>query len=193
MKKLTLKERISYGFGDMGNGFMFDMGQLYLLKFFTERFGKKNTVIIGFSISIIADLINFIIPLNLIPFIILQSIGYFGLSIPNGMTWALVSDAIDYGEWKTGEKRGAITYSVFNFSRKIAQSVAGFAAGFGLSLVGYVPKVKQTAGALLGIKGLLFLYPAVALGVAIIIIAVLYNLSDKRYLEIAGELRERNS
>ena len=159
----------------------------------SKKFGKKNTVIIGFAISIIADLINFIIPLHLVTFIILQSIGYFGLSIPNGMTWALVSDAIDYGEWKTGEKRGAITYSVFSFSRKIAQSIAGFAAGIGLSLIGYVPKVAQTANSLLGIKGLLLLYPAVALGVAIIIIAFLYNLSDKRYLEIASELKKRNS
>ena len=159
----------------------------------SKRFGKKNTVIIGFAISIIADLINFIIPLSLVPFIILQSIAYFGLSIPNGMTWALVSDAIDYGEWKTGEKRGAITYSVFNFSRKIAQSIAGFAAGIGLSLTGYIPKVAQTAGALFGIKGLLLLYPAFALGIAIIVIATLYNLTDKRYLEIASDLRQRNS
>ncbi len=82
----------------------------------SKRFGKKNTVIIGFAISIIADLLNFVLPLHLVSFIALQSIAYFGLSIPNGMTWALVSDAIDYGEWKTGEKRGAITYSVFNFS-----------------------------------------------------------------------------
>ncbi|HEY8891917.1 MAG TPA: MFS transporter [Clostridium sp.] len=159
----------------------------------SKKFGKKNTVIIGFAISIIADVINFIIPLHLVTFIILQSIGYFGLSIPNGMTWALVSDAIDYGEWKTGEKRGAITYSVFNFSRKIAQSVAGFASGIGLALIGYVPKVAQTAGSLIGIKGLLLLYPAIALAVAIVIITTLYNLSDKKYLEIASELRKRNS
>ncbi len=159
----------------------------------SKKFGKKNTVIIGFAISIVADLINFIIPLHLFSFIALQSVAYFGLSIPNGMTWALVSDAIDYGEWKTGEKRGAITYSVFNFSRKIAQSIAGFACGIGLSLTGYIPKVKQTPGALLGIKGLLLLYPAVALGVAMIVISLLYNLSDKKYLEIASQLRERNA
>lgn len=166
---------------------------VYAMPIIAKRFGKKNTVIIGFIISISADVINFIIPSNLVTFIILQSIGYFGLSIPNGMTWALVSDAIDYGEWKTGEKRGAITYSVFNFSRKIAQSVAGFAAGVGLSLIGYVPKVQQTAGTLFGIKGLLLLYPAFALGMAAVIIFFLYDLSDKRFLEISKELKERNS
>lgn len=31
--KLSLKEKVSYGFGDFGNGFMFDLGQIYLLKF----------------------------------------------------------------------------------------------------------------------------------------------------------------
>ncbi|MEH7331159.1 glycoside-pentoside-hexuronide (GPH):cation symporter [Neobacillus drentensis] len=38
-KKLTLKEKVSYGLGDVGNGFMFDMGQLYLLKFYTDVLG----------------------------------------------------------------------------------------------------------------------------------------------------------
>jgi len=165
---------------------------IYAMPRIAKRVGKKNTVIIGFAISIVADIINFIIPVHLISFIILQSIGYFGLSIPNGMTWALVSDAIDYGEWKTGEKKGAITYSVFNLSRKIAQSIAGFAAGVGLTFIGYVPKVQQTAGTLLGIKGLLLLYPAIALGMAAIIILLLYTLSDKRFVEIAKELKERN-
>ncbi|MGW8263918.1 hypothetical protein ACWHAR_28595, partial [Bacillus sp. LR--39] len=27
-EKLSLKEKVSYGFGDFGNGFMFDLGQL---------------------------------------------------------------------------------------------------------------------------------------------------------------------
>ncbi len=36
---ISLKEKISYGMGDFGNGFMFDLGQLYLLKFFTDVAG----------------------------------------------------------------------------------------------------------------------------------------------------------
>ena len=31
--KLKFKEKLSYGLGDLGNGMMFDMGQIYLLKF----------------------------------------------------------------------------------------------------------------------------------------------------------------
>jgi glycoside/pentoside/hexuronide:cation symporter, GPH family len=36
---LPLKEKIAYAFGDFGNGFMFDLGQAFLLKFFTDVAG----------------------------------------------------------------------------------------------------------------------------------------------------------
>lgn len=157
----------------------------------TKRFGKKNTALIGFGVSVVADLINFLIPGDLVTFTILASIAFIGISIPNGVTWAFVSDSIDYSEWKTGERREGITYSFFNFARKIAQSVSGFASGIGLSLVGYVPNVQQTEKALGGIKGLLLLYPAVTISCAALVIGILYTLSDKRHGEMIEELKNR--
>ncbi|MCC5466884.1 glycoside-pentoside-hexuronide (GPH):cation symporter [Pelosinus baikalensis] len=157
----------------------------------TKRFGKKNTALIGFGVSVVADLINFLIPGDLVTFTILASIAFIGISIPNGVTWAFVSDSIDYGEWKTGERREGITYSFFNFARKIAQSVSGFASGIGLSIVGYVPNVQQTEKALGGIKGLLLLYPAVTISCAALVIGILYTLSDKRHGEMIEELKNR--
>src|SRR3954452_14333409 len=44
MSRLTLKEKLSYGLGDFGNGFMFDLGQAYLLKFYTDVAGLPGTV-----------------------------------------------------------------------------------------------------------------------------------------------------
>jgi len=38
-KKLSLKEKIAYGMGDVGNNFLFDLGQIYLLKFYTDILG----------------------------------------------------------------------------------------------------------------------------------------------------------
>lgn len=37
--KLKFTEKFSYGLGDLGNGLMFDMGQIYLLKFYTDILG----------------------------------------------------------------------------------------------------------------------------------------------------------
>jgi GPH family glycoside/pentoside/hexuronide:cation symporter len=156
-----------------------------------KKFGKKHTAMLGFAICIAADLINFLIPTNIYSFTILSAIAFIGISIPNGITWALVSDIIDYGEWVSGERKEATTYSLFNFSRKLAQSLAGFLSGLGLSLIGYVPNVAQTAGTLLGIKGLLTLYPAVALTIAMLIIGMMYKLTDDKHAEIIRKLETR--
>src|SRR3954469_1041045 len=43
-QRLPLKEKIAYGFGDLGNGFMFDLGQAYLLKFYTDIAGLPGSV-----------------------------------------------------------------------------------------------------------------------------------------------------
>lgn len=37
--KLDMKEKLSYGLGDLGNGLMFQVAQLYLLKFYTDVLG----------------------------------------------------------------------------------------------------------------------------------------------------------
>ncbi|WP_024121035.1 MFS transporter [Bacillus halotolerans] len=167
------------------------LGVVFLPKL-VKMFGKKQTAIIGFGISVAADLINFMLPSNVYVFTILASIAFIGISIPNGITWALVSDIIDYGEWKSGERKEATTYSLFNFSRKLAQSLSGFLSGIGLGLVGYMPNVAQTAQALLGIKALLLLYPAIALALAMIIIGFLYKLTDQQHAQIVEELQHRN-
>ena len=45
--KLSLREKISYGFGDFGNGFMFDLGQSYLTKFFIDTCGISAAAVGG--------------------------------------------------------------------------------------------------------------------------------------------------
>ncbi len=157
-----------------------------------KMFGKKNTMLLGFSISIIADLINFFTPSSPISFTILATIAFVAISIPNGIVWALISDIIDFGEWKTGKRAAGVTYAAFSFSRKLAQSISGFTAGLGLTLIGYIPNAIQSHHALLGIKGLLLLYPAITITVAALIIWLWYELTDKRCNEIVAELHQRH-
>lgn len=157
-----------------------------------KMFGKKNTMLLGFSISIIADLINFFTPSSPISFTILATIAFVAISIPNGIVWALISDIIDFGEWKTGKRAAGVTYAAFSFSRKLAQSISGFTAGLGLTLIGYIPNAIQSHHALLGIKGLLLLYPEITITIAALIIWLWYELTDKRCNEIVAELHQRH-
>jgi GPH family glycoside/pentoside/hexuronide:cation symporter len=154
-------------------------------------FGKKKTMLLGFGISIIADIINFLIPSSPISFTVLATIAFVAISIPNGIVWALISDIIDFGEWKTGKRAAGVTYAAFSFSRKLAQSISGFSAGLGLSLIGYIPNAIQTQYVLFGIKGLLLLYPAITILIAALIIALWYELTDERCNQIVADLQQR--
>ena len=154
-----------------------------------KKFGKKRTAMIGLTVGIFADGLNFIIPTNFYSFVLLVTIGYVALAIPNGITWAFVSDAIDYGEGHTGMRKEGITYATFNFSRKITQSVAAIVSAGVLGLTGYVANAQQSARTLTGIKGAMTLYPAIALALAAVVLGVLYNLPDDKYKEVAKDLQ----
>jgi GPH family glycoside/pentoside/hexuronide:cation symporter len=161
---------------------------IMLIPMLVRRLGKKKTAMAGLLVGVVADGLNFVIPTNLYTFIVLVSIGYAALAITNGVTWAFVSDSIDYGHWHTGVRKEGVTYAAFNFSRKIAQSLAALVSAGVLAATGYVANAHQSAGTLLGIKGTMTLYPAVALLLAAIIIGVMYNLSDDKFKNIANDL-----
>jgi GPH family glycoside/pentoside/hexuronide:cation symporter len=161
---------------------------IMLIPMLVRRLGKKKTAMAGLLVGVVADGLNFVIPTNLYTFIVLVSIGYAALAITNGVTWAFVSDSIDYGHWHTGVRKEGVTYAAFNFSRKIAQSLAALVSAGVLAATGYVANTHQSAGTLLGIKGTMTLYPAVALLLAAIIIGIMYNLSDDKFKNIANDL-----
>jgi sugar (Glycoside-Pentoside-Hexuronide) transporter len=163
---------------------------IFAIPFLVKKFGKKKTAITGLVIGIIANGLNFIIPTNPTTFTVLVTVGYVALAIPNGVTWAFVTDAIDYGHWHTGIRKEGVTYAAFNFSRKIAQSMAALVSAGVLGMTGYVANAQQSATTLLGIKGAMTLYPAVALAIAAVVVGLLHNLPDDRYRMIAKDLEE---
>lgn len=157
-------------------------------------FGKKWTAVGGFAVASLAYLVNLLFSgQNVVLFTILLSISYMGIALPNGITWALVSDIIDYGQWKTGTRREGITYSVFNFGRKLAQALAGGIAAFGLAQIGYVANAKQSADVLGGMHFLQTGVPAIGLAIAGCILAFLYPLSDDRHADIVREIHTRDA
>ncbi|WP_072041928.1 MFS transporter [Nigerium massiliense] len=165
-----------------------------------KRLGKRNTALLGFGIASVAALLNFLIPTNPYIFTALYALTFIGVALPNGVTWAMVSDVIDYGHWRTGVRREGITYSMFNFSRKIAQALAAGMAGLGLNIIGYrnnftdgsMPP-EQVNGVLNGIKGLQTLYPAIALALAALTLLLFYPLTEQKLLQVLAEIHQRDA
>lgn len=158
----------------------------------TRRIGKRKTYMLGAAIWLVADFIAFFAVHNTVALVVFSCFSYFGSALPNSLNWAMVADCVEYGEWKTGVRNQALTYSSFTWFRKVSQALAGFIPGVVLAWTGYVANAtEQSATTKLGIRGLMFGYPLVMSILTIASIALIYNLTDKRFTEITAELDTR--
>lgn len=173
----------------------FSMGCVFLgilcVQPLVRRFGKKATYIFGAMIWAIADIAALFFANDTISFIVFSCLAFYGTGFTNTLNWALISDAVEYGEWKTGLRSEGVIYSFFTFFRKLSQALAGFIPGVILAVVGYMANQEQTPHAIAGIRGLMFLYPGVLLIATFLIMYYGYKLTDERYKEIVQELDDR--
>ena len=107
------------------------------------KYGKKELSVVGAICSIIGGLGLFIITpdnttLDLLVYVICQLVYSLGLGIYSTVSWAMMGDAIDYNEWKTGKREEGVVYSLHSFFRKLAQGVGPAVALIIMQGMGYV-------------------------------------------------------
>ena len=114
------------------------------------KYGKKEMSKIGALCYIVGAAVLLLAPLGIIPvteentaidlvvFIIAQLIMALGLGIYSTISWAMMGDAIDYNEWKTGKREEGVVYSLHSFFRKLAQGVGPAIALTIMQVMGYV-------------------------------------------------------
>ena len=76
--------------------------------------------------------------LDLIIYIVCQLIFSLGLGIYSTVSWAMMGDAIDYNEWKTGKREEGTVYSLHSFFRKLAQGIGPSLVLIVMVALGYV-------------------------------------------------------
>ena len=107
------------------------------------KYGKKELSLVGSVISMVAAAGLFIITpdntgLDLIIYIVCQLFYSLGLGIYSTVSWAMMGDAIDYNEWKTGKREEGVVYSLHSFFRKLAQGIGPAVALAIMGTMGYV-------------------------------------------------------
>jgi GPH family glycoside/pentoside/hexuronide:cation symporter len=116
-----------------------------------------------------------------------------GVSAAHVLTWAMIPDAVEWGEWQTGERNEGMLYSLTTLVRKVTASLAVPAVGLILQVTGYVPNAaQQPERALLGIRIAFGPLPAALLCLGILF-ALLYPLGREEYARIIHELAERRT
>lgn len=164
-----------------------------------RRFGKRNVILITSAISLAFSLVKLVFFIeNVVLYTALNICTLIGQIAFTMLIWALVSDCLDYSEWKIGVRSDGSMYSLYTFSRKIGSTIASTGIAASLGLVGYVSgmNVVQTPEAVKGIYYVCNAIPAVCYALQLIGIGLIFNLDKKKTDEMYAameELRAQNN
>ncbi len=161
------------------------------IPFLVKIFNKYGTMIFGLvlvggghiAIFFLGDSIQVLIPLWM-----LASIGQ---GIACSMPFAMLSDTVDFGEWKTGIRAsGFLTAIGSAFCIKAGSGIGGFIPATVMDLFGYVPNATQSATAIFGIQFVFTWLPAIIFLCGIIPM-LFYRKYERNERNIINELAKR--
>jgi GPH family glycoside/pentoside/hexuronide:cation symporter len=166
---------------------------LPLWEFVSKRMNKRYAYITGISFWAVVQLLLITLnpgsPMPLLMFLCV--LAGIGVSAAHVLPWSILPDAIEWGEWKTGERHEGMFYSLITLAAKIASSIAIPLSLLVLDASGYVSSSPtQPASAITGIRIVTGPIPAVLLCMGILF-AILYPLGRENYSEISKELEAR--
>lgn len=132
---------------------------------------------------------------NMILFIVVSSLIYISYGAMGVMENVMLADAVDYGEWKTGQRNEGIIFSMLTFLSKIANGISSGLTFAVFAIVGFNAdaEVAPTSQAVLSFKILLFAVPVVFLIGAAIVHKVGFKLKPELVEQISRELGERHA
>ena len=120
--------------------------------------------------------------------------GMLGTGLFNMITWAFITDIIDYQEVATGKREDGTVYAVYSFARKLGQALAGGIGGFALTAIGYVSEAPaQTPQVADRIYSVATLVPGICYLLIFVIMQFWYPLSKKEVEKNAAALREKRN
>jgi GPH family glycoside/pentoside/hexuronide:cation symporter len=162
-------------------------------EFVSRKLNKRKAYAIGIAFWAVVQVVMILLgPGTDLPVILgLCVLAGIGVSSAHVLPWSIIPDAIEWDEWKTGERHEGMFYSLVTLTQKVASSIAIPLILLMLQLTGYVPDAAaQPASALLGIRLAIGPIPAVLLCGGIVF-ALLYPLGRDTHQQIVKELEER--
>ena len=158
------------------------------------KFGKKATLMAAIVSSTIFSVIPVVMEIkNVYVYSALVVLGTIGQTVFTMLIWALVTDCLDYSEWKFNERSDGSMYSLYTFSRKIGSTIASTGVSFGLAAIGFASgsNVVQTAEAVNGIYFLVNIIPVVTCALELIGVGLIFNLNKETTEQMYAELKAK--
>ncbi|MBQ8321209.1 MAG: MFS transporter [Clostridia bacterium] len=162
----------------------------------SRRFGKAEiSAACSLLAGIVCIILFFIRPENVWVYVGFNLFGWLGLGVFSMVSWALITDVIDYSEIKNGFREDGSIYALYSFARKIGQAAAAGLTGLMLTAIGYekIEGVALPDSVKAGIYDISTLIPAIGFIILALILWFWYPLNKKTVdtnVEILRKKRE---
>ena len=164
-----------------------------LAKPIARKIGKAEMSVLSNLLAAgICLLLFFIRPQNVWVYVLLNLLSWLGLGIFSMVSWALITDVIDYSEIKNGVREDGSIYALYSFSRKLGQAASAGLTGLLLTLIGYSQESAFDRGVLDGIFSISTLVPALGFIGLSAILWFWYPLKKKAVNENVEILRKKH-
>jgi glycoside/pentoside/hexuronide:cation symporter, GPH family len=179
----------------MGVIFVTAIFSLPLWNWMSKKWNKRGAYIVGvaFWAAVQLALITLGPGSSLAAIMALCVLAGIGVGSAHVLPWSILPDAVEWDEWKTGERHEGTFYSLVTLGQKVASSAAIPLALVLLGALGYTGGAKsQPDSAILAIRLIMGPIPAVLLGMGILC-AVFYPIDRKMHAQILKDLAERKA
>ncbi|AHC14865.1 MFS transporter [Salinispira pacifica] len=189
MVQASLRGYFKYIVGSEG---LFDFGVLALLLaalgaiplyvYLSKKIDKKGSYMTGMLwLALLLPVFAYLVPvLPPAAAIALMAVAGLGLGAHYVMPHSLLPDVIEWDAVQTGSRREGAFASIWIFSGKLSQGIAGWLVGLILSFTGYAANTVQSPQAIRGIQLVTGVIPAILIGFGVLVLSA-YPISRKYY------------
>lgn len=157
------------------------------------RFGKAELSIAANVLAAGICLLLFVVrPQNVWVYVALQSISWLGLGVFSMVSWALITDVIDYSELKNGVREDGSVYALYSFARKLGQAASAGLSGLLLTMIGYTEATAFDPEVTKGIFNISTIVPGIGFLLLALVLWFWYPLHKKQVDANIQALKEKH-
>lgn len=168
------------------------MGALVAFPVLSQKISKKNIFaaasllpVVGFA-ALLA--VGYIAPQSILLVGICSAVVNIGIGFMLVLVTVILSEAVDYGEFKLGTRNESIIFSTQTFVVKFAGAFSGLISGAGLKLIGWEANQVAGEGTILGMRIIMIVVPAILSLLCLVVYKRGYKMDDATYKHILDVL-----
>ncbi len=204
LAQLTMQQMATYVFPNFyNNAGAQSMSSIFMMfgmlvaavvaKPLARKFGKAELSIVTNLFAGVVLVVCWIIrPENVWVFCGFLILVWLGLGMFAMVSWALITDVIDYTEIKEGKRKDGQIYSLYSFARKLGQALSAGVSGWLLQAIGYSQATAFDTEVVNGIFTISTLVPAIGLIALALILWFWYPLHKKTVDANVAFLKEKH-